>query len=72
MITSWLKMKKQEILFKLTFYTYVNNFINSKTEILDLAYKIFVSLKDEPVEEMKEKFIDSLADAIHETASKAN
>lgn len=72
MITNWLKMKKQEILFKLTFYTYVNNFINSKTEILDLAYKIFVSLKDEPVEEMKEKFIDSLADAIHETTSKAN
>lgn len=72
MITNWLKMKKQEILFKLTFYTYVNDFINSKTEILDLVYKIFVSLKDEPVEEMKDKFIESLASAIHETISKAN
>lgn len=72
MITNWLKMKKQEILFKLTFYTYVNNFINSKTEILDLAYKIFVSFKDVPVDEMKDTFIESLAKAIHETTIKAN
>ncbi|GLB26616.1 hypothetical protein LXJ15735_28570 [Lacrimispora xylanolytica] len=70
MIRYWLKMKRQEIQLKLTFYTYINEVIENKKDLCDLIFKLYISLKDEPIEELKDKFIESLAKIIHETAPK--
>nr|WP_035317565.1 hypothetical protein [Clostridium sp. 12(A)] len=70
MIRNWLKMKRQEVQLKLTFYTYINEFIKNKKSLCDLTYKLYISLKDEPIEELKDKFIESLAKIIHESTLK--
>lgn len=70
MIKKYIEMKKKEIQLKLTFYKYANGFLENKKDLYDLLYMIYISLKNEPIEELKNKFIESLARIIHETTSR--
>lgn len=65
MIT-YLRMKKNELKIKAMIYSAIAALINNKKDILELLQKMYVILKDVPVEELQKEFISTLAEIIHE------
>jgi hypothetical protein len=60
-------MKAQEIQLKLTFYTYANTIIANNKEIIASVLSLISTLKDTPIDELQDKFIETLAEIIHES-----
>ena len=61
----YFKMKKKEIKLKLELYSSIENFMEEKDDIIETIKKVYLSLKDVPVEEMYNKLILELANIIH-------
>jgi hypothetical protein len=66
----WFAMKKKEIEFKLMVYTYGIKFMDEKESIIKTAWNIYETMKNTPVNELREKFIYELATLAHEQAQK--
>ena len=61
----YFKMKKKEIELKLELYSSIESFMEEKDDIIETIKKVYLSLKDVPVEEMYNKLILELANIIH-------
>lgn len=59
-------MKRNERKVKAMFYGMIASFLDNKKEVIDLLQKLFVALKDIPVDELKAEFVKQLAEIIHE------
>ena len=64
----YIKMKKMEIEIKLTLYGYVLGVLHEKKEIMELGRKLYETLKESSPEEIKESFINAIAELMHEQA----
>ena len=65
MIKAWFEMKKKEIVAKNVFYSMFLEFSDEKKEIIVLVKKLYISLKDVPMNELRTEFIHQLATIIH-------
>lgn len=66
----WFEMKKKEIEFKLMFYTYGIKFMDERGNLVKIAWKVYESIKDTPIPELRDQFIVELANLAHEQAQK--
>lgn len=64
MIT-YFKMKYNEIKVKAVFYEVLANIINGQKDILDFAKKLYIALKDVPVDELRAELIKNIAEIVH-------
>lgn len=64
MIT-YFKMKKAEWKIKATLFGAIADIIDNQKAILDLFQKLFVALKDVPVEDLQKELIAKLAEIVH-------
>lgn len=69
-IKMWFAMKKKEIEFKFMFYAYGIKFMDEKEELAKTVWNVYESMKNTPVNELREKFIHELASLAHEQAQK--
>jgi hypothetical protein len=58
-------MKKNEWKIKAMLYDTVATLIDNQKDILELLQKMFVALKDVPVEDLQKEFVTKLAEIIH-------
>lgn len=58
-------MKKSELQIKAMFYGSIASLIENQKDVLELFQKMYVALKDVPVEELQKEFIAKLAEIIH-------
>jgi hypothetical protein len=58
-------MKRKEYKIKLELYTAVENVLNEKQDIIDTVKNLYLSIKDIPMEELRDTFIEKLAEIIH-------
>lgn len=70
MIGNYFRMKAKEIRLKLALYSVIEEFVNEKTDIVVTIKKLYLAMKDTSVEELQNKFINSLASIIHEENKK--
>lgn len=70
MITKWFEMKRKEIECKLAFYSFCAGFFDEKKEMLVFINKLFLSLKDVSVDDLKDRFLTELAALAHESVMK--
>jgi len=66
----YIKMKKEEIKWKLTVYTCLNKIVAEHKTILDSVTKLYRSFAGESADDIKEAFINSLVELIHNQAQK--
>ncbi len=66
----YIKMKKMEIEIKLALYGYVLGVLHEKKEIMGLGRKLYETLKESSPEDIKESFINAIAELVHEQAVK--
>lgn len=69
MIT-WIKKKYYENKVMLAFYKTIAALLNEQKDIIALLTRLYATLKDTPVEELKSEFIAELAEIIHNSAEK--
>ena len=67
---NYFRMKKAEWKVKAMIYGTIATIIDNQTEVLDMMKKLYIALKDVPVEELQQEFISKLAEIIHEENSK--
>lgn len=72
MIKQYLKMKKKEIQLKLTIYSYANDLLSDKENIIKVISNIYIALKDTPINELQDKLISEIASFIHEQSTEEN
>lgn len=66
MIKNYLIMKKNEWKIKGMLYGTIAVLFDNQKNILELMQKMYVALKDVPVEELQKEFVSKLAEIIHE------
>lgn len=66
----YFKMKKEEIKWKLTVYTYLNKLVAEHKALLDSLTKLYQSFANESEEDIKEAFINSMVTLIHNQTQK--
>lgn len=66
MIT-YFKMKIKEHRIKLALYSSIEEIMNEKSDIVTTVKNLYLVLKDTPVDELRDTFIEKLAEIIHET-----
>ena len=66
MIRNYIRMKKNEWKIKATLYATLASFFENQKNVLELLNKMYVALKDVPVEDLRTEFISKLAEIIHE------
>lgn len=64
----YIKMKKMEIEIKMTLYGYVLGVLHEKKEIMELGKKLYETLRESSPEDIKESFINAIAELAHEQA----
>lgn len=62
-------MKRNEWKVKAMFYATIASIMDEKKDVIGLVQKLYVDLKDVPVDELRKEFIHSLAEIIHEQNS---
>lgn len=62
----YIKMKKMEIEIKLALYGYVLGVLHEKKEIMELGKKLYETLKESSPDDIKESFINAIAELAHE------
>lgn len=67
-IKMWFFMKKKEIEFKLMLYTYGIKFMDEKSDLVKTAWKVYESIKDLSMDELRDRFIEELASLAHQQA----
>lgn len=65
MIRNYIKMKKNEWKIKATIYGVIATTIDNQKEFLSMIKKLYIALKDVPMEELQKEFISKLAEIIH-------
>lgn len=73
MIKKYLKMKVAEIKVKTAFYEKIATIMDNQKEItnaIELVKKLYMELKDVPMEELRNEFIEKLAELVHKDAEK--
>lgn len=71
MFKNYINMKKKEIELKLLFYTYLTEFISNRKNIVNSLSSLILLLSNTPIDELKETFINKLAELIHEENNKS-
>lgn len=66
----YFKVKKMETEMKYQFYGILHKLTNEKKDILELVKRLYVVLKDVPVEELRKEFLVELALLVHNEAEK--
>lgn len=61
----YFKLKRNEIKVKAMLYEVIVNVIDNQKDIFDLLQKLFIALKDVPIDELKAEFVKQLAEIIH-------
>lgn len=69
---AYLKEKRVERKVKLMFYETVINIINNQKDILDLLHRMYIALKDVPVNELRDEIVTKMAEIIHEQNKRSN
>ena len=69
---TYFKMKKKEHELKLALYSSIQDFVESKSDIIETITKIYLACKDTPVDELQNKLIGEIAKLIHEDSDKEN
>lgn len=64
------KLWKKKLELKLAFYTYVSAIVNNRKDMLDLAARIYLALKDTSTEELKDALIQTISALAHEQVMK--
>lgn len=64
MIT-YFKMKRREWKIKRRFYDVIISFMDNQKEVVLVLSRLFMALKDVPVDDMQKEFISKLAEIIH-------
>ena len=62
---NYFKLKRNEIKVKAMLYEVIVNVIDNQKDIFDLLQKLFIALKDVPIDELKAEFVRQLAEIIH-------
>lgn len=62
----YIKMKKKEIEIKLALYSYISALLNEKKEMIELGRKLYETLKETSPEDIRESFINAVAELAHE------
>lgn len=60
-----IRMKFKEWKIKLALYTVIENVIAEQKDIATLLSNLYVALKDTPPDQLKDEFIEKLAEIIH-------
>ena len=63
-----IKMKLKEWRIKLTLYTVIERLIAEQKDIITLLSNLFTVLKDVPLDQLKDEFVEKLAKIIHDQA----
>lgn len=66
----YFKMKKIENEMKYQFYSALKTFVDEKQDILALVQRLYVELKDVPMEELKREVVSQIATLAHNEAIK--
>lgn len=67
---TYFKMKKNEWKIKNAFYNGILGFMKNKKDIFNRAKELFDSVKDMSAEEIRDKFIGTLAEIVHEESKR--
>lgn len=67
-IKMWFSMKKKEIEFKLMLYTYGIKFMDEKKDFVKAIWDVYGAVKDTPMNELRDKFIEEIAGLAHQQA----
>ncbi len=70
MIKNYIKMKKNEWKIKATIYGVIATTIDNQKEFLSMIQKLYIALKDVPIDDLQKEFIDKLVEIIHLENSK--
>ena len=62
---TYFRMKRKEHKIKLELYTAIESVLNEKKDIIDTVKNLYLSVKDVPMEELRDIFIEKLAEIIH-------
>ena len=65
MIRNYIKMKKNEWKIKATIYSVIATSIDNQKEFLSMIQKLYIALKNVPMEELQKEFVTKLAEIIH-------
>nr|DAX50156.1 MAG TPA: hypothetical protein [Caudoviricetes sp.] len=71
MIT-YFKMKIKEHKIKLALYSSIEEIMNEKEDVIALIKKLYLVLKDTPVNELRDVFMEKLAEIIHKEVQETN
>lgn len=63
-------MKKNEWKIKATIYGVIATTIDNQKEFLSMIQKLYIALKDVPIDDLQKEFIDKLVEIIHLENSK--
>lgn len=63
---TYFKMKIMEWKIKTIFYGMILGIVDNQKDIIELIQKMYVSLKDIPMNDFREEFMTKLAEVIHE------
>ncbi len=65
-MVNYFRMKKNERKVKAMLYSTITTLLDNQKDVLKLLQKMYVALKDVPVEELRTEFVSKLAEIIHE------
>lgn len=73
MIKYWImkrKMKRDEVKVKAMFYGTIASIMDEQKDIIELVQKMYMALKDVPMEDLRSELIKQIASMAHEQAVK--
>ena len=65
-------MKIKEHKIKLALYSSIEEIMNEKEDVIALIKKLYLVLKDTPVNELRDVFMEKLAEIIHKEVQETN
>lgn len=65
MIKNYFIMKKNEWKLKVIVYGIITVLIDNQKDILEMIKKLYIVLKDVPVDELQKEFVTKLAEIVH-------
>ncbi len=69
-VKNWIKLKRLKFRLMMAFCQKAADFLDEKEDMIALAARLYLALKDTPTEELQEKLISQLAFLAHEEAVK--
>lgn len=62
---SYIKMKTKEYELKYIFYSSIISIIKEQKNIVDIMQKLYIALKDVPIETLRDELTSKIAELIH-------